>query len=281
MVVLVTGCRSGFGLLLAEEAARRGHTVYAGLRDPTIDQDLRKRTAGLAVHPIALDVTVAEQRKAAVDRIVAEHGRIDALINNAGAPLGGFMEEVDEDELRGVMEVNFFGIWLLTKAVLPVMREQGSGTVVMMSSRSGRLAFPGLGSYSASKFALEGLSEAWRHELRPFGIGVYLVEPGPFRTDIWERNRKLARNALQVGSPYERFHGPIDRWARKIADSAKDPRPVVERTLALLGRTDLGLRHPVGGFEQQIFGMLPFGIREAIIGRIMTDRGPSEPVPQA
>src|SRR5262245_62016569 len=149
MVVLVTGCRSGFGLLLAEGAARRGHVVYAGLHDPTTGDELRRRTEGVTVHPLALDVTDAEPRREAIARILREQGRIDALVNNAGTPLGGFLEEVGEDELRRVFEVNFFGAWLLTREVLPAMREQQRGTIVMMSSRSGRSAFPALGTYAS------------------------------------------------------------------------------------------------------------------------------------
>jgi NAD(P)-dependent dehydrogenase (short-subunit alcohol dehydrogenase family) len=265
MVVLVTGCRSGFGLLLAEGAARRGHVVYAGLRDPTTDGELRERTRGLDVRTVALDVTVAEQRKAAVARVLAEEGRIDALINNAGTPLGGFLEEVGEDELRQVFETNFFGPWLLTREVLPAMRAQGQGTIVMMSSRSGRAAFPALGTYAASKFALEGLSEAWRHELRPFGIHVYLVEPGPFKTDIWERNRRVSKHAFRPGGPYERFEARIDATFRRVAAGAKDPQKVVERTLDLLDTPGAPLRHSIGGLDQHLFQLLPFGVRERIV----------------
>jgi len=270
MVVLVTGCRSGFGLLLAEGAARRGHVVYAGLRDPATDADLRERTSGLDVRMLALDVTVAEQRQEAVARILAEQGRIDALVNNAGIPLGGFLEEVGEDELRHVFETNFFAPWLLTREVLPAMRAQQRGTIVMMSSRSGRSAFPALGTYAASKFALEGLSEAWRHELRPFGIDVYLVEPGPFKTDIWERNRRVSKNAFRPGGPYEKFEARIDRTFRRIAAGARDPQKVVERKLDLLDKRGAPLRHSIGGLDQHLFEMLPFGMRERIV-RTMLD----------
>jgi NAD(P)-dependent dehydrogenase (short-subunit alcohol dehydrogenase family) len=265
MVVLVTGCRSGFGLLLAEGAARRGHVVYAGLRDPATDGALRERTGGLDVRPIGLDVTVPEQRQEAVARILAEQGRIDALINNAGIPLGGFLEEVGEDELRRVFETNFFAPWLLTRAVLPTMRAQGRGTIVMMSSRSGRSAFPALGTYASSKFALEGLSEAWRHELRPFGIDVYLVEPGPFKTDIWDRNRHVSKHAFQPGGPYERFEARLDRTFQRIAAGARDPQKVVDHTLDLLDKRGAPLRHSIGGLDQHVFELLPFGVRERIV----------------
>jgi NAD(P)-dependent dehydrogenase (short-subunit alcohol dehydrogenase family) len=272
MVVLVTGCRSGFGLLIAEGAARRGHVVYAGLRDPSTDEELRRRTHGLDVRPIALDVTKEADRKAAIERIVMEQGRIDALVNNAGTPLGGFLEEVDEDELRAVFEVNLFGIWLLTKEVLPAMRAQVSGTIVMMSSRSGRSAFPALGTYASSKFALEGLSEAWRHELHPLGIDVYLVEPGPFKTDIWERNRHVSRRSFHAGGPYERFQEKLDKTFRDVAAGAADPKVVVDCTLDLLGKKGAPLRHSVGGLQQQLFGLLPFAVRERVIRTMMSGR---------
>jgi NAD(P)-dependent dehydrogenase (short-subunit alcohol dehydrogenase family) len=265
MVVLVTGCRSGFGLLLAEGAARRGHVVYAGLRDPATDGELRERTRGLDVRTMALDVTAPEQREEAIARILREQGRIDALVNNAGKPLGGFLEEVGEDELRDVFETNFFAPWLLTRAALPAMRAQGRGTIVMMSSRSGRAAFPALGTYASSKFALEGLSEAWRHELRPFGIDVYLVEPGPFKTDIWDRNRHVSKHAFQPGGPYARFEARLDQTFRRIAAGARDPQKVVEHTLDLLDKRGAPLRHSIGGLDQHLFELLPFAVRERIV----------------
>jgi NAD(P)-dependent dehydrogenase (short-subunit alcohol dehydrogenase family) len=247
MVVLVTGCRSGFGLGIAVEAARRGHIVYAGLRDPGTGDALAAASAGLDVRPIALDVTDRAQIDAAVARMLAEHGRIDALVNNAGRALGGPLETIDEDELRDLLDVNVVAPWALTRAVLPAMRAQGSGTVVMISSVSGRMALPGLGAYACSKFALEGLSEAWRHELAPFGVRLFLVEPGPFRTDIWGRNRALSRRAADPDSPYASFVARLEAVVTRAAeDRAEDPAVVVRYVAELLDRPPRRLRHLLG-----------------------------------
>jgi len=225
--VLITGCRSGFGLGTAVAAARAGFTVYAGLRDLATAGELERAAAGLPVTPLQLDVTRAEEREAAVARILEEQGRLDGLVNNAGVALGGFLEQVDEDELRHVFDVNVFGAWGMTRACIPAMRRGGGGAVVMVSSMSGRTALPALGVYAGSKFALEGISEAWRHELKPFGIRVVIVEPGAYRTDILERNMKLSRRALDPDGPYTEYMKSAAQLFQTITDRiARDPAEV-------------------------------------------------------
>jgi NAD(P)-dependent dehydrogenase (short-subunit alcohol dehydrogenase family) len=188
MIVLCTGCRSGFGLLIAVTAARAGHTVYAGLRDLETQADLVKFAGNLDVRPVQLDVTNADERETVVREIVEEHGRLDALINNAGRTLGGFIEQIAEDELRRLFDVNVFAAWALTKTCLPHLRASREGIVINIASMAGRQAMPGLGGYAGSKFAIEGITEALRHEMRPFGVRVVLVEPGPYATDIVGRS---------------------------------------------------------------------------------------------
>ena len=249
MILLVTGARSGFGKLIAIEAARRGHTVYAGLRDvSTAEEQLLPEAGGLSLTPVQLDVTSEADRSAVVSRILAAHGRIDGLINNAGIALGGFLEQVEDDELRKVFEVNVFGLWALTRAVLPSMREQRSGSVVMVSSMSGRMALPGLGVYAGSKHALEGMSEAWHHELRHFGIRVTLVEPGAYATDIWNRNRHTSRNAHDPDSPYAELAAHLDKLVAGVVDrGARDPQEVADVICDLLdGKGGWTLRYPLG-----------------------------------
>lgn len=249
MVILVTGARSGFGKLAAITAARRGHTVYAGLRDlQTADEQLVPEARGLPVVPVQLDVASAADREAVVERILAEHGRIDGLVNNAGIALGGFLEQIDEDEIRRVFEVNVFGLWSLTKRVLPAMRAQGSGSIVMVSSMSGRMAFPGLGVYASSKHALEGMSEAWHHELRHFGIQVTLVEPGAYATDIWTRNRAICRNGKDPDSPYKPYADHLDTlFDRVVKRQVRDAQEVADVIADVLeGRRGRRLRIPMG-----------------------------------
>ena len=272
MVLLVTGCRSGFGLGIAVEAARRGHTVYAGLRDLETRDGLVAAAGGLDVRPVQLDVTDPDQRGAVVDRILEAHGRIDGLVNNAGVALGGFLEQIDEDELRKVFDVNVFGAWALTRRVLPAMRARGAGRIIMMSSVSGIMALPGLGAYVGSKFALEGLTEAWRHELGLMGIDIYLVEPGAYRTDIWGRNRAVSRHAHDPDSPWAAYAEVLDRrFAAVVHRSLREPDEVIERTLFLLEGPRRPLRHPLGPGTRirRLFKLLPWTLLERRVRRTL------------
>jgi NAD(P)-dependent dehydrogenase (short-subunit alcohol dehydrogenase family) len=179
----ITGASSGFGLAFARYALDRGYNVVATARSVG-------KLAGLAAQPPdrvllhKLDVTVAGDSEQAVAAALRRFGRIDVLINNAGYGIIGAVEETPEAEFRAQMETNFFGALAVTKAVLPHLRAQRSGAIVNISSMGGQLSFAGAGSYSASKFALEGLSEALAQEVTPFGIKVLIVEPGAFRTNF-------------------------------------------------------------------------------------------------
>jgi NAD(P)-dependent dehydrogenase (short-subunit alcohol dehydrogenase family) len=225
------------------------------------------------VRPLQLDVTVAAERDAAVRRILDEQGRIDGLVNNAGRALGGFLEQVDEDELRAVLDVNVVGAFAMTKAVLPAMRAQRSGAVVMVSSMSGRMAFPALGTYATSKFALEGMSEAWRHELALFGVRVVLVEPGAYATDIWERNRAVCRHGRDPDSPYAPFVDRVDRRFKDLVERQMgDPQEVADRICDLLVHPSPALRHPMGKdarLRTLLVRLAPFRLVEALVGRVL------------
>ncbi|MFI9748337.1 oxidoreductase [Streptomyces sp. NPDC052494] len=183
-VWLITGANSGFGRAFAEAAIAAGDVVVAAARRPGTLDDL------VAAHPdqvdaVALDVTDAE----AVDRVVAEaaerHGRIDVLVNNAGRTHVGSVEETADAELRSLFDLHVFGPAALTRAVLPHMRARRSGAIVQLSSVGGQASMAGFGAYSATKFALEGMSEALAAEVGPLGIKVLIVEPGAFRTSLF------------------------------------------------------------------------------------------------
>ena len=238
MVVLVTGCSSGFGARIARKAAEGGHTVYAGLRDLSEPGDL---PAHDGVCGVQLDVTDPAQRDAVRERILAEQGRLDVLVNNAGVVLGGFLEQVDDDELRRVFEVNVFGAWSLTRALLPALRAS-SGLVVNLSSISGLRAFPGLGAYAASKFALEGLTEALHQELKPLGVKVCLVEPGTYSTAIWGANKNLSRRSLQPDSPYAEAEVKLGASFETNAQKAGDPEEIADAVVGLFGQEAPPLR---------------------------------------
>ena len=241
-IVVLTGASSGFGLLAAVEMARRGHTVVATMRDLSRRGRLDEAAAAAGVAGRLdfrrLDVTEFDSIPAIVSEIVRDHGRIDVLVNNAGFAVAGFAEDLKLEEIRLQFETNYFGHVAMTKAVIPVMRAQRSGHIIMISSISGRAASPVTSSYAASKFALEGWSEALRIELRSLGIRVVLVEPGAFQTDIWERNARLGEFALSPESPNhergKRFTEVIRTRVHKreaqpvaelIARIAEDPNP--------------------------------------------------------
>jgi NAD(P)-dependent dehydrogenase (short-subunit alcohol dehydrogenase family) len=182
-VWLITGANSGFGLVLAEAAVAEGDVVVATARRPEALADL------VAAHPdqveaVRLDVTDLAAIDAVVADVTARHGRIDVLVNNAGRTHVGAAEETTDAELRSLFEVHLFGPAALVRAVLPSMRRRRSGAIVQLSSMGGQMSFAGFSAYSATKFALEGLSEALLDEVAPLGIKVLVVEPGAFRTGL-------------------------------------------------------------------------------------------------
>ncbi len=189
----ITGCSTGFGRELARILLRRGHGVAVTARNPaTLDEFAADANAFVA----ALDVTIPAQINDVVHRAEAHFGRIDVLVNNAGYGYLSALEEGEDEEVRAMFETNLFGLANMTKAVLPGMRARRSGHVVNISSMGGLVGFPGIGYYNATKFAVEGLSEALARETAPLGIKVTIVEPGPFRTDWAGRSLKTPKNAI-------------------------------------------------------------------------------------
>src|SRR3990170_2900956 len=193
-VVVITGCSSGFGMLAALEFARRGDSVYATMRNTAKADRLhtRAQAVGVAVEVLQLDVNDIGSVGAAIEEVIRREGRIDVLVNNAGIGIEGAVEDFDDDEVLAVFETNLFGVIRVTRAVLPHMRSQGSGTIVTVGSLAGKATAPFSGIYSASKHAVEALSDALYYELQQFGIRVVLIEPGGFETEI-ETNSRPAR----------------------------------------------------------------------------------------
>jgi len=212
----ITGAGRGFGHEFTKAALGRGDKVAATARDEAALGALAQEY-GDAFLPLALDVTDRDAVFAAVARTKEAFGRIDVVVNNAGYGLFGMVEEITEEQLRHQLEVNLFGPFHVVQAVLPILREQGSGHIIQISTVGGIAAFPNLGGYHASKWGLEGLSEALAQEVAGFGIKVTLVEPGPFSTD-WSGSsavhgepdpvydevraaREASRSASIVGDP--------------------------------------------------------------------------------
>jgi NAD(P)-dependent dehydrogenase (short-subunit alcohol dehydrogenase family) len=241
-IALVTGASGGIGMLSALELARNGFRVIATMRNlskrTALDRSAAEQGLKQRIEIRQLDVTDFPSLKLVIEAIVEDFGRIDVLLNNAGFALGGFADDVALPELREQLETNFFGHVEMTKAAMPTLRKQRSGHVIMVSSISGVCAQAGVSSYSASKWALEGWSEALRLECRPLGIKVVLIEPGAFKTDVWDANVHIAKAAYSESSPNKarvrKFaeyaktkivkHDPV-QVARLIAHVAKDPNP--------------------------------------------------------
>lgn len=182
-VWFITGASSGFGKALTEYAVSQGYSVVATARRKAKLEALAA-SAPQQILPIQMDVTDRDQIKQAITQAIAHFGKIDVLINNAGYGIVGALEETPEGELRKQMETNFFGAIAVIQEILPHLRKQASGAIVNMSSMGGNMSFSGFSAYSASKFALEGASEALANEVAPFGIKTMIVEPGAFRTEF-------------------------------------------------------------------------------------------------
>ena len=217
----ITGASSGYGLALARYALGRGYNVVATARS------IAKLTALTAIPPDRvltqkLDVTVPADAENAVKAAVARFGRIDVVINNAGYGIVGAVEETPQAEYRAQMETNFFGALSVTKAALPYLRAQKSGAIVNVSSMGGQLSFAGGSAYSASKFALEGFSEALAQEVAPFGIKVVIVEPGALRTQFSSPD---TIKQMPVMAAYQDIVGPMRGLVHDV-DGKQDGDPL-------------------------------------------------------
>ena len=228
--VLLTGASSGFGLLTSVALARRGWRVIATMRDLGRRTQLEDaaRAAGvldrIEIH--ALDVTNSGQIEDLAKSLADRNAPLHALVNNAGFALAGFTDDVTDEELRRQFDTNFFGTAAVTRAFIPQFKRQGFGHIVMISSVSGRTGFPGVGSYAASKFALEGWSETLRFELKPHGVHVLLIEPGAFDTDIWTRNAVISERTRTIGADPNSADGArIARWREKLETRKGRPNP--------------------------------------------------------
>ncbi|MEU4839053.1 oxidoreductase [Nocardia testacea] len=248
---LVTGASSGFGRAITRAAIDAGDTVIAVARRTAALDDL------VAAHPdqveaLALDVTDTERIETAVADIVARYGRIDVLVNNAGRTQVGAVEETTDRELRDLFDLHFFGPAALTRAVLPHMRAQRSGAIVMMSSVGGQLSFAGFSAYSATKFALEGFSEALAEEVAPFGIDVLIVEPGAFRTGLFGAGAAYFSAENEV---YTETAGATRRMV-ETGDGTQpgDPAKAAAAIRAALDAERTPLRLPLG--EDAVDGIL-------------------------
>jgi len=268
---LITGASSGFGLLTTVTLAKRGWRVLATMRDLERREKLEAaaRAAGvldrIEVH--ALDVTNGAQIEALAAAVAARTSPLNAIVNNAGFAMAGFADDVTDAELRRQFDTNFFGAAAVTRAFLPQLRRQGSGHIVFLSSISGRMGFPGVSSYAASKFALEGWGETLRMELKPLGIQVVLVEPGAFETDIWSRNAVLSDAMPDAQSPNA---GRIAGWLVRMESSQRrgNPQAVSDGIAAILDNPRPRLRYVFGRDAKMgllLRSLLPWSVLEKFL----------------
>ena len=235
-VILVTGASSGNGQATAQLLSQQGHSVFGTSRNPATAEKMPH------VAMVALDVCSNDSVEACVRTILDEAGRLDVVVNNAGYELGGALEELSLDEAQAQFATNFFGVVRVVKAVLPAMRQQQRGHIVNISSLAGLAPAPFLGMYSASKFALEGYSEALRHELEPFAIHVSLVEPGFLKTPLMNK-RELAGQPIREYAPWrQRALGAI----REYEDKGPGPELVARTVLKIIESRTPRLRYAIG-----------------------------------
>jgi len=226
---LITGAARGFGRSLTEAVLEAGESVVATARRPEQLDDLVGRY-GTRIRAVALDVTDSAAAVRAVKDATSGFGRLDVVVNNAGYANSAPIEETAEDDFRAQIETNLFGVVNVTRAALPIFREQRSGTFVQFSSIGGRVGgTPGMGAYQTAKFAVEGFSEVLASEVAPFGVKVIIVEPGAFRTD-WQGS-SMTRHA--VSADYEATVGAIHRYrdeqdGKQPGDPARGAQVVID-----------------------------------------------------
>jgi len=244
-VALVTGSSSGIGFETALALARENYFTYASMRNTgkagKIQEIAKKENLNLKV--IELDVDKEDSIKSAVKKIQEQKGRIDVLVNNAGYGLFGCIEDITMDELKAQFQTNFFGIVSLIQEIAPIMRKQGSGIIVNVSSVAGRIGFPGTPAYISSKFALEGLSECMRYELSPFGIKTIIIEPGVIQTNFFS-SMKVACG--KPGSPYKEITEKVMNGVKMMAEMGTPPVEVAKTIMKAIKTAEPLPRYVVG-----------------------------------
>jgi NAD(P)-dependent dehydrogenase (short-subunit alcohol dehydrogenase family) len=259
-VVLITGASSGVGQSTARLLSRRGYKVFGTSRNPAIADTIP------GVEMLPLDVRADDSVRACVEAVFSLAGRIDVLINNAGYELAGAVEELTAEDTRAQFETNFFGVIRMVSAVLPLMRRQGSGHIINVGSLAGVSSIPFLGIYSASKFALEGYTEALRHEVKPFNIRVSLTEAGFLKTPMMN-HRQIAANRITEYDPWRQRALDAIR-----ADEEKAPgsEVVAEALLEIISSKTPRLRYPIGQQAKSVTRLrrfLPAGLFEQGVRR--------------
>lgn len=246
-VAIVTGSSSGIGFVTSVLLAKNSFFTYASMRNLAKSNGINDiaKNENLPLQVIQLDVNDDKSVKTAIDKVLAENGRIDVLVNNAGYGLLGCVEDLSMDEIKAQFETNLFGIIRVTQAVLPTMRKQKQGMIVNISSIAGKIGFPVTPAYISTKFALEGLSESMRYELDPFGIKVIIIEPGAVRTDFSNR-MAVAKKVSDPNSPYSQMTQKVAAGFKMLLEHGTPPEEVAKTILKAVTSENPEPRYLVG-----------------------------------
>src|SRR5262245_733885 len=259
-VVLITGASSGVGQSTARLLSQRGFTVFGTSRNPSSADSIR------GVEMLSLDVCADDSVRGCVEAVVNRNGRLDVLINNAGYELAGALEELSSEEAKAQFETNFFGVVRTVNVVLPLMRKQKRGHIINVSSLTGLTAAPFLGIYSASKFALEGYTEALRQEVKPFNIHVSVTEAGFLRTPMMNHRQVGAHRMTE----YEPWRQRAFKAIRISEDKAPGPEVVADTLLEIISSGSPRLRYLIGQQAKSVARLrrfLPAGMFEQGVRR--------------
>ncbi len=250
-VAVVTGSSSGIGYETALALARDNYFVYATMRNTGKAEQIQEvaKNENLNLEVIELDVDNEESIKSAIKKIHAQKERIDVLVNNAGYGLFGCVEDITMDELKAQFETNFFGVVRLIQETAPIMRKQGSGIIVNVSSVAGRIGFPGTPAYISSKFALEGLSECMRYEMSPFGIKTIIIEPGVIQTNFFSA-MKVSEG--KKDSPYKEITEKVLNAVKMMSEMGTPPDEVAKTILKAI-QTEEPLPRYIVGSDASMF----------------------------
>jgi NAD(P)-dependent dehydrogenase (short-subunit alcohol dehydrogenase family) len=245
-VALVTGSSSGIGYETSLSLAREGYFTYATMRDLKKAETIKKiaQDENLPLKVIELDVDNEDSTESAIRSIINEKQRIDVLVNNAGWGIWGTAEDVSLEEFREQFETNFFSVIRMIQKVAPVMRKQGSGDIVNISSIAGRIGFPVSTAYISSKFAIEGLSESLRYELGPFGVNVIIIEPGVIKTNFFDSMRTAKR--VGESDTYKEITEKVISGVKMMAEMGTSPKEVANAIIKSLKEEKPLPRYVVG-----------------------------------
>ncbi|WP_339373082.1 SDR family oxidoreductase [Paenibacillus elgii] len=258
-VWFITGANKGLGAAIAKEALEKGYKVVATARKTEGMEKTFGDSPNLLINN--LDITIDEQVRSSVNSALERFGRIDVLVNNAGYALLGYFEEMSEQSIRQQMETNVFGTMKLTREVLPIMRERGSGSIIVISSASGIRTNEGGSVYSASKFALEGWTEGIGIELLPFGIRCMLVEPGPFRTDALNVKTSVKFSDIEIDDYKQQREAMRSNFVSADQKQPGDPAKLAKALMKVLNDSNPPLRLLAGkrtaeSIDQYLHGRL-------------------------